>query len=80
MSTVLVTVVGPAGRRDLSLPADSPIHELMPTLVRLVGDNEGEVAEPWFLNRSPADDQPLSRGASISGSGILDGAELYLDR
>lgn len=80
MSTVLVTVVGPAGRRDLSLPADSPIHELMPTLVRLVGDSDGEASEAWALNRSPADDQPLSPGASLSGSGILDGAVLYLDR
>jgi MinD-like ATPase involved in chromosome partitioning or flagellar assembly len=83
VSTLLVTVVGPSRRRDLSLPADSPVWELLPTLVELVGDGAGtEAVEPdaWVLSASAAAEDPLRPDASLAASGVLDGSVLYLAR
>jgi MinD-like ATPase involved in chromosome partitioning or flagellar assembly len=73
--TVLVTVAGPSGRRDLSLPADAPVAELLPVLVRLVGD-ELPAAGRWTL--APAGGQPLAEDASLAAAGVLHGALLRL--
>jgi hypothetical protein len=35
MRTLLATVSGPLGRRDLALPADTTVAELLPVLVGL---------------------------------------------
>src|ERR687895_1736577 len=81
MSSLLVTVVGPVERRDLSLPADAPVAELLPTLVQLVGDlHNGAEAEPgaWMLSQGTG--QSLSYDSSLGTSGILDGSVLYLAR
>jgi MinD-like ATPase involved in chromosome partitioning or flagellar assembly len=83
VSTLLVTVVGPSRRRDLSLPADSPVYELLPTLVELVGDGAGnEAVEPdaWILSASAVAEDPLRPDASLAASGVLDGSVLYLAR
>jgi hypothetical protein len=53
--TMLVTVAGPRGRRDLSLPADTPVAELLPVLVRLVGDGLPG-GDRWTL--APANHHP----------------------
>jgi hypothetical protein len=73
--TMLVTVAGPSGRRDLSLPADAPVAELLPVLVRLVGD-ELPAAGRWTL--APAGGQPLAEDASLAAAGVLHGALLRL--
>jgi MinD-like ATPase involved in chromosome partitioning or flagellar assembly len=73
--TVLVTVAGPSGRRDLSLPADTPVAELLPVLVWLVGD-ELPAAASWTL--APAGGQPLAEDASLAAAGVLHGALLRL--
>jgi hypothetical protein len=81
VSTLLVTVVGPSRRQDLSLPADSPVYELLPTLVELVGDgSEGMEPDAWVLSTSAAADEPLRPDASLAASGVLDGTVLYLGR
>jgi MinD-like ATPase involved in chromosome partitioning or flagellar assembly len=83
VSTLLVTVVGPSRRRDLSLPAESPVYELLPTLVELVGDGDGTAeAEPdaWVLSTSAAAEENLRPDASLAASGVLDGSVLYLAR
>jgi MinD-like ATPase involved in chromosome partitioning or flagellar assembly len=81
VSTLLVTVVGPSKRRDLSLPADAPVAELIPTLIGLVADS-GAPPEPgdWVLFRSEEPDEPLAPGSSLTSGGVLDGAVLYLAR
>jgi MinD-like ATPase involved in chromosome partitioning or flagellar assembly len=81
MSSLLVTVVGPAERRDLSLPADAPVAELLPTLVQLVGDlHNGAEAEPGAWTLSQGTGQSLAYDSSLGTSGILDGSVLYLAR
>jgi MinD-like ATPase involved in chromosome partitioning or flagellar assembly len=81
VSTLLVTVVGPADRRDLSLPADAPVAELIPTLVGLVAD-AGSPDRPgdWVLYRSDEPDDPLPPGSSLASTGVLEGTVLYLAR
>jgi len=76
MSYVLVTVVGPARRRDLSLPSEAPVAELVPRLVELVGPPNGENGAAWML--APAAAEPLPPETSLGASGILDGTVLYL--
>lgn len=83
MSTLLVTVVGPSNRRDLSLPADAPVAELIPTLVGLVAssdDGPDSGTETWLLYRSDEPDQPLPPGSSLASVGVLEGTVLYLAR
>jgi MinD-like ATPase involved in chromosome partitioning or flagellar assembly len=81
VGTLLVTVVGPSGRRDLSLPSDSPVHELLPTLVRLVGDTEGGTDDgAWVLSLSATAEDPLRPEDNLTASGVLDGSVLYLAR
>lgn len=83
MRPVIVTVVGSTMRRDLSLPADSPLSELLPTLARLVGDSpEDEPLEPgsWVVSLSSAADDPLAPGATLAQVGVVDGSVLYLTR
>lgn len=75
--TMLVTIVGPAGRRDLSLPADAPIRELLPPLIDLAGDRHEQSAPAgWTL--SPAAGEVLAPEATLTEGGVLDGAVLYL--
>ncbi|MGH2735517.1 MAG: EsaB/YukD family protein [Actinomycetota bacterium] len=75
--TLLVTVVGPGGRRDLSLPADTSIRELLPPLIDLAGSSGGQGRiDEWTL--SPAAGRPLPQDVSLADGGILDGAVLYL--
>jgi type VII secretion integral membrane protein EccD len=73
-----ITVVGPHRRIDLALPAQSPIAELVPQLVRMAGI-EAYPAGPagWVLNRlgSP----PLEGAATVAAAGICDGEVLYLN-
>ena len=83
MRSVVVTVVGSTMRRDLSLPADSPLSELMPTLVRLVGEgDENEPFEPgsWLVGLSSSAEDPLTPGATLAQVGVVDGSILYLTR
>jgi MinD-like ATPase involved in chromosome partitioning or flagellar assembly len=77
--TTLVTIVGPGGRRDLSLPADAPIRELLPPLIDLAGESgngRADTSLAWTL--SPAAGEPMSLDTSLSEQRILDGTVLYL--
>jgi MinD-like ATPase involved in chromosome partitioning or flagellar assembly len=77
--TTLVTIVGPGGRRDLSLPADAPIRELLPPLIDLAGEfgnGQADYSLTWTL--SPAAGEPMSPDTSLSEQSILDGTVLYL--
>jgi MinD-like ATPase involved in chromosome partitioning or flagellar assembly len=75
MSTVLVTVVGPAGRRDLALPSEASVGELLPRLTDLL-DGDSSTENGWTL--APAAGSPLPVEASLGASGVLDGSVLYL--
>jgi MinD-like ATPase involved in chromosome partitioning or flagellar assembly len=76
MSTVVVTVVGPAGRRDLALPSEASVGELVPRLADLLNGDTRTAQNDWTL--APAAGSPLPLEASLAASGVLDGSVLYL--
>ena len=79
MSVRAVTIAGPDGRKDLHVPAETPIRELIPTLVEFVVDeaqlNDGR--EPVFA-LSDEGRRTLPSDRTLEQCGIADGAVLVL--
>ncbi|MFB4282580.1 type VII secretion integral membrane protein EccD [Nonomuraea sp. MTCD27] len=73
-----VTIVGPRRRADLALPADVPLPNVLPGLLRALGEVGGEAAAApgWALQRLGG--APLDLGQSLGALGVLDGEILYL--
>jgi type VII secretion integral membrane protein EccD len=63
---------------DLALPADVPVAELLPTLLRHVGEEPdgGGTAGPWALSRLGG--PPLDTGRTPAQLEVRDGELLYL--
>jgi WXG100 protein secretion system (Wss), protein YukD len=77
MSGVLVTVVGPAGARDLVVPAEAPVAWLLDALAGAVGAiDAGYPAGDWSLRLVGGD--RLAAGESLADGGVHDGAVLVL--
>ncbi|MFG2652061.1 type VII secretion integral membrane protein EccD [Streptomyces sp. NPDC048436] len=74
-----LTVRAPSVSVDLAVPADVPVADLLPTLLRYVGE-EGEEAgldhAGWVLQR--LGDLPLDEEATLARAGLTDGDVLYL--
>lgn len=84
MNTLLVTVMGPGRAVDLELPAETPISELLPTLLEICGPQALRASVPdaflwnmWGLLPSGGQ-QVLQPDRSLAQAGILDGALLEL--
>ncbi len=75
MGAVLVTVAGPTSRRDLSLPTDAPIGEIVSALVE-----RGEPASrPWCRwALGPAGGAPFAPQQTLAELGVVDGSLLLL--
>jgi type VII secretion integral membrane protein EccD len=72
-----LTVAGPASAADLSLPADVPVAELIPDLVRLLSpDPEAALGTGWGLSR--LGQAPLSLDRGLTAAGVRDGDMVYL--
>ncbi|GIG65077.1 type VII secretion integral membrane protein EccD [Phytomonospora endophytica] len=74
-----VTIVSPNTRVDLALPAEVPLAELLPTVLRHAGEelaDEGAAHGGWVLARLGG--QPLDSGRSTSQLSVRDGELLYL--
>ncbi|MCK2221296.1 type VII secretion integral membrane protein EccD [Actinomadura sp. ATCC 31491] len=73
-----VTIVGPRRKADLALPADIPLPNVLPGLLRALGEVGGEsaAAPGWTLQRLGG--QPFDLGQSLGALGVLDGEILYL--
>jgi MinD-like ATPase involved in chromosome partitioning or flagellar assembly len=71
--TMLITVAGPEGRNDLAAPADTPVADLMPAFLELVG-HQGNGR--WEL--AAAGGRPLARDRTLAEQGIADGSVLEL--
>jgi Mrp family chromosome partitioning ATPase len=81
MALLLVTIIGPSGRRDLAVPADVPIGDLLAPLAA-AGPSGGD-APPgaawwagWRLGAVGGDPLPVER--SLAACGVGDGAVLEL--
>jgi type VII secretion integral membrane protein EccD len=74
-----VTVVAPNKRMDVAMPADVPLAELVPTLLRNVEDGRPEAIPPsggWSLQRFGQ--SPFDLSVSAAALSIKDGEMLYL--
>jgi len=84
MNTILITVMGPGRAVDLELPGETPISELLPTLLEICGPQFLRASIPdaflwnvWGL-RPAGSQQILQPERSLTQAGILDGALLEL--
>ena len=75
MSRVVVTVVAPSGRRDLSVPDDTTVGALLPAILEVCAV---DLSGCWTL--APKGGRPLPRDCSLAESGVLHGSILLLDR
>ena len=82
MSETLVRIVTPTGRKELALPADVSIDQLLPSVVDAIEPGGREPVEPgrWRLARTAIGDHALAPNSSLRDNGIGDGATLYLSR
>jgi type VII secretion integral membrane protein EccD len=74
-----VTVVAPRTRMDLALPTDTPLSDLLPTLLRYAGENPDDPAflrGGWVLQR--LGESAFDPSLRLSGLGIRDGDVLHL--
>ena len=73
-----ITIVAPGRRIDLSLPAEVPLVQMLPTLLRASGRemaDAGLAHSGWVLQR--LDGPPLENGLSLTQLNIRDGEVLY---
>ncbi|MCO5968791.1 type VII secretion integral membrane protein EccD [Actinoallomurus soli] len=73
-----VTIVAPGRRIDLSLPAEVPLAHMLPTLLRVSGNDladRGLAHAGWVLQR--IDEPPLDTGKSLTQLGVRDGEILH---
>lgn len=70
-----MTVVAPAGRSDVAVPADLPLAQLLPVLLSR-GAAGGPPASAWVLQR--LGEPPLDDEESPAALGLRDGDVLYL--
>jgi type VII secretion integral membrane protein EccD len=73
-----VTVVGTRRRVDLAVPAHAPIAEYTPVLLKLCGQEASDDTFPPAWSLALAGARPFAPEASLTSSGVADGAVLYL--
>ncbi|MFD7707159.1 type VII secretion integral membrane protein EccD [Streptomyces sp. NPDC059785] len=74
-----LTVRAPSVSVDLAVPADVPVADLLPTLLRYVGEEAEEAGldhAGWVLQR--LGDAPLDEETTLTRAGLADGDVLYL--
>lgn len=71
---LLVTVDGPSGRHDLSVPDDERLEDLLPAIVSACEGADGDSG--WRL--APQGGEPLEPGRTLAEAGIFAGAVLVL--
>jgi type VII secretion integral membrane protein EccD len=74
-----LTVRAPSVSVDLAVPADVPVADLLPTLLRYVGEEAEEAGldhAGWVLQ--VLGDAPLDEETTLGRAGLADGAVLYL--
>lgn len=77
MRTVLVTLIGPERTTDLVVDADTPVTELMPSLLAAGGEGE---ADPAAWGVAVMGRQPIPVEQTLEESEVLDGSVLVLRR
>jgi MinD-like ATPase involved in chromosome partitioning or flagellar assembly len=79
MRTVLVTLIGPERTADLVVDADTPVDELLPSLLSAGGVAPSE-AQSLEWGVALMGKQPIARQSTLDHAGVLDGSVLVLRR
>jgi MinD-like ATPase involved in chromosome partitioning or flagellar assembly len=79
MRTVLITLIGPERTSDLVVDADTPVAELLPSLLA-AGGVAAPAAEGDTWTVALTGKQPVEPDRTLEQSGVLDGAVLVLRR
>lgn len=73
----LLTIVGPAGRQDVTVAADASLVYLRPVLVDMVGGAAWPRDSPrWSLTTDQG--RVLAATRSLAANGVVDGQVLHL--
>jgi len=83
MRTVLITLIGPERTSDLVVDADTPVAELLPSLLAaggVAGDAAGDDPEGATWTVALTGKQPVAPDQTLDEAGVLDGAVLVLRR
>ena len=78
MRTVLITLIGPERSADLVVDADTPVAELLPSLVSAGGAGGSDELAGWAVALMGR--QPIELQQTLDAAGVLDGAVLVLRR
>ena len=77
MKTVVVTIAGPERKLDLTVPAETPIEQLMPTFMSL-GVIDETAVNGDRVGLAPSGHPPLPPSSTLAECGVMDGALLEL--
>ncbi len=77
VSTLVVTISGPAHKVDLSVPAETPIDQLLPTFLSL-GVLEGDQANGSAYGVARAGEPALPGRSTLTECGVVDGTVLHV--
>ena len=79
VDTVLVAVQGPDRRLNVEVPTESPVGDLLPELVRVLGGQDlGEDQERPTWGLGYAGNAPFPPESTLAQQGVIDGALLTL--
>lgn len=78
MQTVLLTLIGPARRVDLKLPAEVPTRTLLAKLLEICGPQQDQIDPAQWRLVIPGKRLVLPSDRSLLDCGVVDGASLLL--
>lgn len=78
MSTLVVTISGPAQKVDLSVPAETPIDQLLPTFLSLGVLEAGAQVNGTAYGVARAGEPPLPGPSTLTECGVVDGTVLHI--
>jgi MinD-like ATPase involved in chromosome partitioning or flagellar assembly len=79
VDTVLVAIQGPDRRLNVEVPTESPVADLLPELIRVVGGQDlGEDLDQVTWGLGYAGNLPFATESTLGQQGVIDGALLTL--
>ncbi|MBA3267483.1 MAG: EsaB/YukD family protein, partial [Acidimicrobiia bacterium] len=78
MASLVVSIAGPADQVDLTVPAETPIEQLLPTFISLGVLGAGADANGATYGVARAGEPPLPSASTLAECGVVDGTVLYV--
>jgi MinD-like ATPase involved in chromosome partitioning or flagellar assembly len=78
MASLVVSIAGPADQVDLTVPAETPIGQLLPTFISLGVLGAGTESNGSTYGVARAGEPPLPSDSTLADCGVVDGTVLYM--